>query len=228
MEQETNFIVYDGIEVPVSPLLKREQVNKYGSVPGLEDEELADPDEIERQVIREEFEPVLLLPVRPRRSTVTANLDEDGQVDWGAFGTVDFDRYRQFDKARYKADKLREEFKNLLLLIDISKSHVPGNAKYLVLKHLERGVIDIDHIDNIDMLILARQYLRAKRLQKQISELERSSWRRREEGAVARKVMRMEKKCPLCGVARSASWFMASHCLLCDKLLMDCPVDEDG
>ena len=41
---------------------------------------------------------------------------------------------------------------------------MPGNAKHLVLKYLRKGVIDINHIENVDMLILARQYLRAKRL----------------------------------------------------------------
>ena len=67
MEHE-NIEVYDGVEVPESPLLKREHKNKYGSVPGLNDEELADPDELERQVVREAFEPVLLLPVQSPRS----------------------------------------------------------------------------------------------------------------------------------------------------------------
>ena len=82
MEHE-NIEVYDGVEVPASSLLKREHMNIYGSVPGLDDEELADPDELERQVVREAFEAVLLLPVQSPRSMVTANLDDDGQVDGG-------------------------------------------------------------------------------------------------------------------------------------------------
>ena len=94
------------------------------------------------------------------------NLDENGGVDWGAIGTVDSDRYRQFDKARYMDEKLHEEFSALLLLMDVSKPHVPGKAKHQVIKQLRMGVIDIDHIENVDMLVLARQYLRARRLQK--------------------------------------------------------------
>ena len=155
MEQE-NELICNGVVVPESTMLRRETKNRWGSVPGLDDEELADPDEIERQIIREEFEPVLLLPSGPDKSTIRPNI-EDGRVDWGAFGTVDFDRDQQFDKVLYKADTLREELKNLLLLIDLSKSHVPGKAKYLVLKHIEREVIDINHIVDVDMFILANQ-----------------------------------------------------------------------
>ena len=34
-------------------------------------------------------------------------VDESGGFDWGAFGSVDFDRYcGGYDKVRYKADKL--------------------------------------------------------------------------------------------------------------------------
>ena len=176
MEQEMNHIVYEGVVMPEPVLLKCDRRPEYGTVPGLDVDELADPDELERQVMRQDFEPVLMLPDRSGRSSLGPNI-EDGRVDWGAFGTVDFDRSRQFDKARYKAEKLREELSGLLRLMDVSKSHVPGKAKYLVLKHLRMGVIDIDHIENVDMLVLARQYLRARRLQKQISELEQSSWR---------------------------------------------------
>jgi len=37
--------------VPVSALLSVERKNRYGSVPGLDDEELADPAELEREVV---------------------------------------------------------------------------------------------------------------------------------------------------------------------------------
>ncbi len=47
MDNETNMEVYGGIVVPASALLKREHGNRYGSVPGLDDSELADPDELE-------------------------------------------------------------------------------------------------------------------------------------------------------------------------------------
>ena len=47
MKHETGFIVVGGVEVPESAVLRREPVNRYGSVPGLSDEELADPVELE-------------------------------------------------------------------------------------------------------------------------------------------------------------------------------------
>ena len=178
-QEETSFIVYDGVVVPESVIVKREKVNRYGSVPGLEDDELADPDEIERQVYREELAPVLQVPVKGIRHGQIGGVTEDGSVDFGAFGTVDFERTMPaFDKVRYKAEKLREELGNLILLMELSKSHVPGSEKYMVLKYLDMGVIDIDHIESVDMLILARQYVRARRIQKEIRELEEASWRR--------------------------------------------------
>ena len=55
----------DGVGgVRVSPLISVERRNPYGSVPGLDDEELATPEELERQVMLAEWGPVLALPVR--------------------------------------------------------------------------------------------------------------------------------------------------------------------
>ena len=63
MDNESIIEISHGVEVPESVLLRRELVNKYGSVPGLDDSELADPDELERQVFVQEFGPLLALPV---------------------------------------------------------------------------------------------------------------------------------------------------------------------
>ena len=65
-------------DVPVSPRLCKERRNRYGSVPGLDDEELASPEELERQVFMEEWWPVLRLPVRHRKSPIRPTIDEDG------------------------------------------------------------------------------------------------------------------------------------------------------
>jgi hypothetical protein len=58
-EQETSFVIYEGVMAPVSALRAAERVKQYGSVPGLDDDELADPNELERQIYREEFGPML-------------------------------------------------------------------------------------------------------------------------------------------------------------------------
>jgi hypothetical protein len=115
------------------------------------------------------------------------NIDQDGSIDWGAFGTVDFDRYGGgFDMARYKADKVREQLKNVLIIFSIVNERIKTRAKYLVLKYLRMGIIELEHIANSDMLALARLYLRAKRMRKEIAELWEASerWRQRKAGAL--------------------------------------------
>ena len=186
MDNETSMEVYGGIVVPASALLKREYGNRYGSVPGLDDSELADPDELERQVLMEEFGPVLALPVKASKYGIRPEIDENGDIDWGAFGTVDFDRYRGgFDKARYKADKIREQLEDLRIRFSIVSDRIKAEAKYLVLKYLRMNIIGLGHIVNDDMQALARLYLRAMRLQKEIAELRQASERRRQQRAAA-------------------------------------------
>lgn len=82
MNEEASFVVCEDVEVPESGLLRRECSSRYGSVPGLDDAELADPDELEREVMLEEWGPVLALPVKGNRSNVRPVVDEAGGVDW--------------------------------------------------------------------------------------------------------------------------------------------------
>jgi hypothetical protein len=180
MKQENEFedeFEVDG--VPVSPLLSRQKPNRYGSVPGLDDEELASPEELERQVFMEEWWPILRLPVRHRKCPIQPNIDEYFGVDWGAFATVDFERYSGgFDKARYKADKLREELRHVLIMMEIISRRLP-KARAQVLRYVERGIIDLGHIESLDMYELARLDLRARRLQGEIRQLRGASRARR-------------------------------------------------
>jgi len=170
------------IVVPESVLLKVERPGGYGSVPGLDDSELAAPDELERQVYRKEWGPVLALPVRGYRSSIRPAVDEDGGVDFGAFATVDFDRYSfEFDKARYKVEKLREEVRDLVIRFSIINEKMPQKAKYKVLKCLKLGTVELDDIDNWDMYFLGGLYLRILGLQKQIKEVKQRSWERRQQ-----------------------------------------------
>lgn len=160
------------IEVPESVLIKREQANKYGRVPGLNDSELLGPAELERLYYQQEWGPVLALP-RPQNSTVWHAADGDG-VDFGAFGTVDFSRtIPEFDKLRYKADKIREQVKERLIMVGIVSERLSGKAKYLVMKYLYKGIIGLEHIVNPDMLALAKLCLRVQRMQAEIEQLER-------------------------------------------------------
>ncbi len=181
MEANNTEETYQGIVVPESVLLRREHVNRYGSVPGLDDEELADPDELERQVFIEEWAPILALPRRKSQCDIRPAIGEDGRPDWGAFATVDFERsHGGFNKARYRADRLREELRDKLIMLAIVKERLPGKAASLVLKYLAKGIITTEHIVNEDMLALAKLYLQAKRKQVEIAYLFEARQRRQE------------------------------------------------
>ena len=180
MYEKKSVVLDKDVVVPESALLQRERKDRYGSVPGLDDSELADPGELERQVLRQEFGPVLALPALGGKCSVSPSIDQDGGIDWGAFGTVDFERCSGgFDKIRYKADKVREQRKNLLILFGIVNERIKTRAKYLVLNYVRRGIIELEHITNHDMQALARLYQQAKRTQKEITELWEASQRRR-------------------------------------------------
>jgi len=173
MEHETNWIVDDGVEVPESPLLRREKVNKYGSVPGLDDDELADPDELERQVYLEEFGPVLQLPVRRRWSGIRPDVDESGGVYWGAFGTADFERTMPMrDKTASRIAALREQRKDVLIKLEIVTGRLPKKAMYKVLEYLRMGLIDVEHIASEDMAWVVRLNARARRIEQEMARLQ--------------------------------------------------------
>ena len=53
-----------------------------GSVPGLDDDEVAGPDELERQVMMDEWGAVLALPVSGRKGWIKAAVDDSGSVDF--------------------------------------------------------------------------------------------------------------------------------------------------
>jgi len=180
MEANNTEETYQGIVVPASVLVKREQANRYGSIEGLDDEELADPDELERQVSREEWAPILALP-EPRRSSIRPAVDEDGRLDWGAFATVDFERsHGGFSKARYRAERLHEELRDKLIMVVIVRGRLPGNAARLVLKYLRMGIITKEHIVNEDMLALAELHREVERKKEETRRLYEASARRRE------------------------------------------------
>jgi len=183
MNENTQYETYNGIIVPESPLLKREQANRYGSVEGLPDEELADPAELERMYLIEEFAPVLTLPEKKvRKSWIRPNIDEDGKVDWGAFASIDFDRYRpSFDKRLYKADKLKEEVVHQCLIMETISARIKTLAKYRVIEYVKNGILDLSDIVDFDMYCLAERYLRTRKLLHDIAKLRKKSWENRDE-----------------------------------------------
>jgi hypothetical protein len=113
-------------------------------------------------------------------------MDEDGRVDWGAFGTVDFDSYRpQCDKLRYKVEKLREKLKDLVVMLKIVSARIPGRTKVRILRLVGAGVLDIGDIADNQMYFLAEMYLRALRMREQIERLQEKRKQRQEEELAA-------------------------------------------
>jgi hypothetical protein len=170
-------------DVPESPLIKVERESLYGGVPGLDENELADPQELQRIAFQNDWGPVLALPDRSRHSGIRGirpAIDESGHPDFGPFGTVDFERmYGPFDKARYKADRLAEELRYSLIRLDSVMERVPGPAKHKVLDYLHREVVDYDHIADENMQAIARWDGRVRRRQDEIRSLREFSWNRR-------------------------------------------------
>jgi hypothetical protein len=188
--------------IVVTPLKK----DRYGTVEGLDRDELLSPAELNRLVYRQMFEPLLSLPCsspsafvcsscgsgfsnrRPVCSVcgsaplvrgsgsgsfrVRPTVDIDGFVDYGAFDTVDFARLNpSFDKARYKIDKLRDELADARIRFEIISERIKTRKKYLIMKYLKEGILDLDDIKNHDMWHMGRMYLKKLRLGREIRDI---------------------------------------------------------
>jgi hypothetical protein len=161
-----------------------ERDSGYGSVPGLEDEELADPAELERQVMLAEWGPILALPVDRNRSPIRPTIDENGELDFGAFDTRDFVRlHGSFDKARFKADRLQEEVRGAVIMLGVISARMPAERVNAVQAKLKDPAFDLGSLRDGDDHGFARWYLRIKRLKAEIRALRTFSWRRRVQAA---------------------------------------------
>jgi hypothetical protein len=183
MDQQ-EFEIYDGIVVPATALRREQQRTKYGNLADLPDEERADPDELERAVYKEMWWPILRLPQQRWECPIRPNMDEDGRVDWGAFGTVDFDSYRpQSSKIRYKAEQMKEQLKDRVNMLRMISARIPGTAKYKILWLVRKRRLDTDDIRDWDMWQLAVGYMRAWRFRHEIERMLKRRRQQREEGA---------------------------------------------
>ena len=179
-----DFILHDGIVVPASALRQEQRRTRYGNLSDLPDEELADPDELERVIYKEMWWPILRLPQQRWECPIRPNMDEDGHVDWGAFGTVDFESYRpQSSKLRYKAEQMKEQLKDRVILLRIIFERISGTAKYKILRLAKKGLLDTDDIEDWDTWQLAVGYVRAWRLRREIEQMLAKSRQQQEEKA---------------------------------------------
>ena len=182
MDQKTSINTYEGVVVPEPVLLKPVRSNRYGSIKDLPDEELAEPDELERVVYKEMWWPVLRLPQQRWECPIRPNIDEDGRIEWGAFGSADFESYRpQFNKLRYKIEKLREKLKDIVFTLKMMSARIPGISKYKILRMVKKELLDIGDIADNQMYFLAEMYLQAWLLREEIERLQRKRRQQREE-----------------------------------------------
>ena len=176
MDFDTNLDVEPIIDLP-SPATKVETSNPYGSVPGLSDDELADPRELERMAFLDDWGPILKLPDLYPRRAFQPTMDESGKPD-GAFGSGDFDRMYPFDSALYKADKLKHELRFSQIRFESAMEQLPGPAKYKVLDYFRREIIELDHIVDDKMQAMVRMDARVHRLREETRSLRAYSWRK--------------------------------------------------
>ena len=65
------------------------RISEWMSKLGLMGENEATMEQLERLAFMMDWGPIMELPVRNHRGQIRPAIDEQGQLDWGAFGTVD-------------------------------------------------------------------------------------------------------------------------------------------
>ena len=70
-------------------------------------------------------------------------------------------------------------------MLEVLSDRIPGTAKYKVFKDLEKGLIELDDISDMNVWHLGRLYVRALRLQQEIARLREYSQRMRQKKAEA-------------------------------------------
>lgn len=179
--------IYHGMVVSMHAGLRIERNDGYGSVPGLPDEELADPDELEKRVLKEQFALLDCIPYEKGngRRWIRPAVLEDGSLDWGAFGSIDFDRLRRHgrDRSWREVDELRDDLANAVIMFDIINDRIGGrvarSAKHRVLRYVLNGQLPLDGILDDDLRALAKWRLRCQGLRVRIRELTESRKRSR-------------------------------------------------
>jgi hypothetical protein len=157
-------------DIPVSGAVRVQRRKGYGTVADLDDEEPADIGELQRMVAWQMYAPLLELPGRHGRSGRIV-LDASGEVDWDAIGPAGGRRRRARPGVVGRADQLRAELAHVVGLIGLLRERVPGTAKYLVLKYVRMGIVDVEHVVSHDLRELVQLEARARGLQDELAAL---------------------------------------------------------
>ena len=154
-------------ELPVSGAVRVVRRQGYGTVADLDDEAPADIGELQRIIAYEMYGPIIALPGRGRRLGRVV-LDANGEVDWDAIGPAGGRRRRAQPAPVGRAGELRAELARVIGLIGLVKERVPGTAKYLVLKYVRMGILDVEHVVSHDLRELVKLEARARQLREQL------------------------------------------------------------
>jgi hypothetical protein len=168
----------DGIEAVPPAWVK--PVERYGVIEGFDENDYASPKELERIYYEQLWGPVLMLPEQKKSDNAAWKCY--GDLDYNAFASVDFDRMRpEFNKIKYKADKLQERLKDLMIMIRIKLESIDDNRKYKVLRLVGKGHLEPDDIRHGDMWQLGLLYRRAVNIKKEIGRLREASFKRKQQ-----------------------------------------------
>lgn len=172
MDSEEDNGWLDGDEGPKPLVVHVQRGLGRGCVRGIKNKALADPVELERQVLKAEWGPILDLPVYRSGYWIRPDIDEDGRFDWGAFDTADFERlYGSFDKVRYKVDKLHEELRWAMARMEVAAGRVAKGMIYPLIRNLRSGAMSLEHIDDMNQYFFAQRFLRVLSINNEIGEL---------------------------------------------------------
>ena len=166
----------DENELPVSGVVRVQRRKGYGTIPDLDDEVPADIGELQRLVAYSMYGPVIDLPGRGGRLGHVV-LDADGEVDWEAVGPAGGRRRRATPGVVGRAGQLREELAHVVGLIGLLEQRVPGTAKYLVLKYVRMGILDLEHVSRHELRQVAQLEARARALRAELDGLRTRSQR---------------------------------------------------
>lgn len=154
--------------IPEPARLYAERAKKYGSVPGLDDWELADPDVLERWAFVEAWRPILELPTESSEWRPHGVADDDGHIDFGAFGTVDFERMYPTAWSGSRRRSLSWQLKVARVMLDGVRHRVAPAMQRRILTLLRDGQIEFEHIADDDMQSIAKWWSRVRGLRAEL------------------------------------------------------------
>ena len=172
MKNNTELTTCEQVAASVPAWLTIERDCGYGSVPGLADEELADPEEMERWAFQRDWEPILMLPSKSYWDGPRPSFSEDGSLDWGAFGTMDYARLKpRFDANRQRTRELREKLTDATNMLTMVAERVTDPRRSELMSYVTRGIIGLDDIRDENMRALAKWNLRVRELRRGLKAL---------------------------------------------------------